>query len=702
MIPVANQRNVTQSGVMGTASFEISLDDSAHIMTILRDTLYSDKVLAVLREYSSNAWDAHREAGKADVPIEVTLPTAESLELVIRDHGPGLSHESVMNVYTQYGRSTKRDSNEAVGMLGIGSKSAFAYADSFTIVSCHGGHRRTYVAALDQSERGNVSLLHEEPCPPEETGVTITLAVDRNDVEEFKRKAAQLYMFFEPRPQVNVTIPALPEEKLRSEYGVIFEQGDAQLSGGSRLGLRAVMGCVSYRVDLNQVSRYGDGVPSFVHRLDGALFFKIGEVQVNASREELKYGEQTKRAIVGRVNELVDDYVKKMIAAVSDKAVSSWDRRVRMAGLAEMRTFIPTELHPLLSPTVSFPTPNSFRLVWHEYGTKFENVDRISVNPKTRLLVNDANRSLKGYTFGSYDYIVRRHRPDQTSPTPEVSNVETELAATITTLGIEGVPVVRMSTLPWRQTNHRSSANNEKHKLRLFMWDASNNSQYGVPYSDFWTGIDHVPDDDDVYVELSGFKPIGRLEDTNLVTYTRLAEKICGVLGIQMPVIYGYKVTQSEPSKARKGKRLSDWYCGIVEKLVKTASFINYVDAFDWRRAGRGGGYYSGGDIVAGSKKVSELLGADHMISQFVDRYRIASTAAAPKILTDFQWMERILDQLEMDGKRPRSSVHVAREKIESRYPLMKTSRQIFDLFAGTHGDEWKGYVKMIDERNGA
>lgn len=59
-----------------TEYFDISQEDTVHI---LRSTLYSDKIAAVVREYSANAWDAHREVGKADVPIQVTLPTAESL-----------------------------------------------------------------------------------------------------------------------------------------------------------------------------------------------------------------------------------------------------------------------------------------------------------------------------------------------------------------------------------------------------------------------------------------------------------------------------------------------------------------------------------------------------------------------------------------------------------------------------------------------
>ena len=60
MIPVQTQRSVETSPTVASASFGISQNDVAHILTMLRDTLYSDRVLAVLREYAANAWDVHR------------------------------------------------------------------------------------------------------------------------------------------------------------------------------------------------------------------------------------------------------------------------------------------------------------------------------------------------------------------------------------------------------------------------------------------------------------------------------------------------------------------------------------------------------------------------------------------------------------------------------------------------------------------
>ena len=112
---VAVQREVRSGGVEAQGVFAISARNQAHIMSILREGLYTDRVLAVLREYSANAWDAHRTSGKADLPIKVTLPTDMNPTLVIRDWGTGMSEEDIFGVFTQYGESTKREDDTAVG-----------------------------------------------------------------------------------------------------------------------------------------------------------------------------------------------------------------------------------------------------------------------------------------------------------------------------------------------------------------------------------------------------------------------------------------------------------------------------------------------------------------------------------------------------------------------------------------------------------
>src|SRR5678815_1268839 len=105
--------------------------------------------------------------------------------LTTRDFGPGLSHDDIFNVFTKYGASTKRGTDDAVGMLGIGSKSGFAYSDTFTVTSWHQGRRGVYAAVLDPSDKGELKLLDEGDAGCE-TGVQIQIAVKPNDVEEFQ------------------------------------------------------------------------------------------------------------------------------------------------------------------------------------------------------------------------------------------------------------------------------------------------------------------------------------------------------------------------------------------------------------------------------------------------------------------------------------------------------------------------------------
>ena len=72
------KREVSATGVIAQSGFSLSDNpaDQAHIVMILRDRLYTNKILAVLREYSANAWDAHIDGGCPDKPIKVVLPTS--------------------------------------------------------------------------------------------------------------------------------------------------------------------------------------------------------------------------------------------------------------------------------------------------------------------------------------------------------------------------------------------------------------------------------------------------------------------------------------------------------------------------------------------------------------------------------------------------------------------------------------------------
>jgi hypothetical protein len=102
----------------------LSIDPGSvnNLMALLTD-MYSDPELAIVREYSTNARDSHIAAGVTD-PIEVYTPTVLEPMLRIVDHGVGLSADDIRDIYSRYGLSTKAESNDYNGVLGLGCKSA--------------------------------------------------------------------------------------------------------------------------------------------------------------------------------------------------------------------------------------------------------------------------------------------------------------------------------------------------------------------------------------------------------------------------------------------------------------------------------------------------------------------------------------------------------------------------------------------------
>src|SRR3990167_10269592 len=183
--------------------FGISEQDSAHILNILRSKLYTNKPLAVVREYSTNAWDEHNKLGFPERSIEVTIPSVINPIFSVRDFGNGLDETVIREIYTKYGRSTKRDTNEAVGCLGLGCKAAFGYSDSFTIVSIYNYIeillKYTYTAYIDETKIGRIAKMNSEETE-EETGIMIVVPVKLNDIDLFVKGIQSTFRYWNIKP----------------------------------------------------------------------------------------------------------------------------------------------------------------------------------------------------------------------------------------------------------------------------------------------------------------------------------------------------------------------------------------------------------------------------------------------------------------------------------------------------------------------
>ena len=99
----------------------------------LRDKIYSDKVLAYIRETITNSQDEHIKYN-IDRAVDVKIENINGQYIwSSRDYAKGLSEEAIRTVYGMYGGSDKRDNNNQVGGFGIGALAPFAISDTFYI-----------------------------------------------------------------------------------------------------------------------------------------------------------------------------------------------------------------------------------------------------------------------------------------------------------------------------------------------------------------------------------------------------------------------------------------------------------------------------------------------------------------------------------------------------------------------------------------
>jgi len=294
---ITEQRNVQRGNIQNEHAFTIKA--SAKAFGVLTNNLYSDKALAIVRELACNAYDSHVAAGCASRPIEVILPTRLNPQLVIKDFGTGLDHDQILNIYTRFFESTKTESNDFVGQLGLGSKSPFAMFKSFTVEARKDGIRRTYTAFLNEEGIPSIAQMGEvaEDC---ENGVTVSMHVKPEDHDKFANAAKRALMYFSPKPIVsgtqNFATFAVKHGIGGTNWKVRESEYWARMSGPF-----VVQGFVVYPVDGSLIKEAGlSAGATAIADMNIDFWMPIGSVDVAPSREALSYDKRTVANIVAQ------------------------------------------------------------------------------------------------------------------------------------------------------------------------------------------------------------------------------------------------------------------------------------------------------------------------------------------------------------------------------------------------------------------
>jgi hypothetical protein len=314
----------------------IDAEDMRYVASLLRNN-YSNTRLAVVREISANALDANTEAG-VNRPIEIKLPTAMNPTFSVRDFGGGLSQEDVFGLYSKYGKSTKRTSNNYIGAFGIGKFAPLSYGDNFTCVSFHNGTKTSYNVFVDENDDTKITKLFEEPSN-KPTGLSIEVAVAEDDRKEFRNVVQNFFRFFSNSDMpkflgVEEDFIQTPTKVLSSKTDEWFFAEDENRGYGYNYYSHVLMGRVAYPIDPKAIN-----VENFVSNESSRrivqqllqqsnFYFRVplGSVRLHHSRESLEYNKATQKeicAILYKVSQDIQTIAKEKLADSEDL----WDAK---------------------------------------------------------------------------------------------------------------------------------------------------------------------------------------------------------------------------------------------------------------------------------------------------------------------------------------------------------------------------------------
>lgn len=323
---------MVRSGGLGEGN-AFSIAASSKAFEVLSSNLYQNKILAVIREISCNAADAHKMAGRPLSDIKIHLPTFAEPWFSVRDYGPSLSHEAVLRLYTTYFLSTKDQDNDLIGGFGLGSKSPFAVADQFTVTTWRDGNESRYVC-YKQDGVPNINFIGKAPST-EPTGLEVRVAVPAKDVGRWITEAHDYFSWWPEVPTnlaahvpSNLTNITVKSDRMVGHYpawGICEKAGYAARA-------RAVMGLVPYTIDYPSIPN----IPSRLEYLQAysmVLAFDVGDLSISPSRETLSYDAATCATIIARLEEIHASLAATLRSHI-DAASTLYDARLLRYGNA--------------------------------------------------------------------------------------------------------------------------------------------------------------------------------------------------------------------------------------------------------------------------------------------------------------------------------------------------------------------------------
>lgn len=302
--------------VGGGEAMVFGISDSPEFFDVLSRSLYQRPEEAFIRETLCNHSDANIIAGKSDVPVRVTL-TDKSI--IFEDNGPGIPHKFIKPIYCVYGNSTKTKDGRQTGGFGLGSKSPFAYSQTFRVTNWHGGTKTIYQATKGSEEsQGRPDFKPMVSVPTDRTGLKTEVPLQfSRDLHRLRSLIKMIAYYGGILVDLNGDIlPRIEWEKATEGFVVAPCQGNEfQLEAISNVYLK--YGQVIYPLPkdseyesefkyFEQPYKMTAGSYSRYTKLITIIEADPNSIAVQPSRESIAIGEHNNKAIKKKLTEIIE------------------------------------------------------------------------------------------------------------------------------------------------------------------------------------------------------------------------------------------------------------------------------------------------------------------------------------------------------------------------------------------------------------
>ena len=328
---------ISHAVIGGMAPINFSISNSAEFFHILSSTLYSDQILAVVREVLCNAWDAHIAAGCTDKPIQITIKDGK---LIIKDSGHGIDPDDMADLYATYGGTNKKNDGNQTGGFGLGCKAPFAYTEHFEVQSCHKGIKTIYNISRSCAKiMGVPSIIPIVSLPTEDTGLQVTITLQTKDINRFTELVNRIVYEGEMFATLNgnqlKTLGFVPEGN--NNYLAYNTSSQLNISGRDRISIR--YGNVIYTISNvpDQIAYEYELIVDQLRKLsnNSSYFLLIqapaNSISVTPSRESLSMQEHTintlRKLFINFLGNVNSNVVKQQINYVNSRIADLADRR---------------------------------------------------------------------------------------------------------------------------------------------------------------------------------------------------------------------------------------------------------------------------------------------------------------------------------------------------------------------------------------